>query len=144
MVADRRLWIDQDGKLCEAPPSVGMVLAKKGADIFPRHVNEFHLDVVDGVVVQNGKAALSPESTPPALIADRTLFIEQGTHKLVSKKPTEGIKIADKGEKIPRTYVNEYNLSEVDGEIVQKSIPKAPNKAINSAPNKGRGGKSRT
>lgn len=143
MMADRRLWIDQDGKLCEMPPSVGMVLAKKGADIFPRHVKEFNLNVMGGVVMQDGEAALSPESTPPALIADRVLFIQQGTHKLMSKKPKEGIKIADKGEKIPRTYVNEYNLVEVDGKIEQKSIPKAPNKAINSAPNKGRDGKSR-
>ncbi len=143
MVADRRLWIDRKGQLCDTAPSSGMVLAKKGADIFPRHVKEFHLDVVDGVVVQNGEAALSPESTPPALIADRVLFITKITHKLVSKKPKDGIKIADKGEKIPRTYVNEYNLVEVDGEIKQKSIPKAPNKAINSAPNKGRDGKSR-
>lgn len=137
MKAHARLWIDAGGHLCDRPPGGGQLLASgPGADIPPDVAERFHLADVEGRVTQNGKAAQSPDSTIPLLVADRDLFVtSEGV--LVDEKPDAGMKIVDAGWKIPREYEQTYHLEMLDGKVVQKSVPKPANKAIEDAPNKG-------
>ena len=136
MTAHSRLWIDDQGRLCETPPTQGVLLATEGQRLSGRLIAEHDLEEKDGKIRQKGKAAATPKSTPDALIADRTLWVtSKGV--LTDSSPTKGIKIADKGEKIPRGYVVSHNLKETDGKIVQKSITKPENKMDSQGKNKG-------
>jgi len=136
MVAHTRLWIEDNGQLTDAPPSRGVLLAPNGGDIPARFVERYHLSVVDGKVVQKGKPAKTPKSTPDPLIADRDLWVtSEGA--VVEEKPSEGgNKIATNGEKISRGYVTMHNLISSDGKIVQKSIAKPKDKMMRRPPNK--------
>lgn len=137
MKAHTRLWIDHRGRLCDQPPTSGVMIATGGGDIAERFVRAHDLTVVDGKVVQRTRPTLSPDSTPEPLVADRLLYVT-ADGGLVDRKPKEGgVKIASKGEKIPRGYVTMHNLEVKDGKIIQKSIPKPPDKARRNAPNKG-------
>lgn len=136
MTAHSRLWIDSNGRLCETPPSGGVLLATEGQRLSSRLITAHGLEEKNGKVRQNGKAALSPKSTPDALIADRTLWIDvKGT--LTDEPPPHGVKIADKGERIPRGYVVMHNLSMKDKRVVQKAITKPDNKMDSQGKNKG-------
>jgi len=136
MVAHARLWIDSKGRLCETPPSGGVLLATEGQRLSDRLIAAHGLEEKSGKVAQNGKAALTPKSTPDPLIADRTLWVDSaGT--LTDSPPAHGVKIADSGEKIPRGYVAMHNLRERDGVIVQKAITKVENKMDAQGKSKG-------
>ncbi len=138
MKADRRLWIDDKEQLTDTPPSRGILIAAKGADIFPRHIEAYNLSVIDGRVCQGGKPARSPKSSPDRLVAHRDLFITKEGELRVKPPGDRGFKIADKGDKIQIEYVQNYGLLVNEkGEVVQKKTPKAPNKQREAAPNKG-------
>jgi len=139
MKADRPLWIDDKGRLCDAPPSSGIKIAGvAGFDIPQRFVDLYALDIKAGRVVQKGREPISPKSTPDAIVADRDLWID--SDGALSDDPIpegSGIKIASKGEPVSSYYVKEHGLAEKDGQIVQtKAVKKAENKAVESAPNK--------
>ena len=135
MVAHKRLWADSDGVLCDQPPSSGTLLAKQDADIPERFVRLYNLVERDGRVTQNGKAAISPETTPDALIADRDLWVTKAG--VVVDKPPEAtaVRVAVAGEKIARGYQAEHGLIARDGRVVQKGAPQA--KAVKAPQNKG-------
>lgn len=136
MLAHTRLWIDEKGRLCATPPSSGQLLATKGQDI-PGHVaDRYNLSTVDGEVLQNGKPALTPKSTPDALIADRDLWVQKGGKLLDETPETGGVRLAVKGERVPRGYVVMYNLMMRSGRVVQKAVRKAENKMVAGAANK--------
>ena len=144
MKADRPLWIDgRTKKLCDRPPSTGYKIAGTAGQGIPGNIiAEFDLRLVDGKVTQGGEPAASPESTPPALVADRELHADDnGT--LFDEAQGTGIKIADPGKKIPVEYIRRYNLEIEEGRVVQKKKPnlkktdEPDNKAAKKAPNKG-------
>jgi hypothetical protein len=140
MKAHARLWIDAGGNLCDRPPGAGLLIASaKGADIRQRFVDRYHLTQEGGVVRQNGKDPRSPESTIPLLVADRDLFVTSDGVLVDAKPERGGMKIADANWKIPREYEQGYNLEMRDGKVVQKSVPKPPNKSIEDSPNKSGG-----
>lgn len=129
MKAHTRLWIDHRGILVDAPPSTGYLVAMNGQDVPQRFIDAYGLEMMDGKVVQRGKEAETPKSTPDALIADRDLFVTR-KGELVDEKPEDGIFITEKGAKVITEYVNAYNLEEQDGRIVQKEMPPAKNKKM--------------
>ena len=143
MKADRPLWIDSKGVLCDRPPSTGYKIAGiAGQGITAHIVRKFNLTETDGKVTQGGEAAESPESTPPPMIADRELHADDnGT--LYDEPQGTGYKIADAGRKIPVEYIRRYNLEIEEGKVVQKKKPnlkkkdEPDNKAAEKAPNKG-------
>ena len=49
---------------------------------------------------------------------------------------TGGVRLAVKGEKVPRGYVVMYNLRERNGRICQKAVRQAENKMVAGAANK--------
>ena len=143
MKADRPLWIDAKGNLCDRPPSTGYKIAgNTGQDISGSIMQKFGLSIAGGKVVQHGEAAKSPESTPPPMIADRELFADKDG-ELFDEPQGTGIKIADPGKKIPVEYIRRYSLAVEGGKVVQKKKPdqkkKEPveNKAVDKMPNKG-------
>lgn len=128
MIAHARLWIDDDGVLCDAPPSGGVMIATAGAEVPPRFVIEHRLTERDGKVVQQGHGTRHPKSKEAAIFADRQLYV--GKDGVLSDvKPVGGMAIAAEGEKISPHYVQAYNLTEKDGKVVQKRKPKTDNKA---------------
>lgn len=134
MVAHTRLWIDDSGKLTDAPPSRGVLVAKNGMEIPPAVAKRHGLSVIDGRVVQGGKPAATPKSTPDALIADRTLWVDADG---VLSDSGPGVKLADAGEKIPRGYQVEHKLFERDGRVEQKAAKRPADKAVKAPANKG-------
>ena len=136
MVAHSRLWIDTKGRLCETPPSGGVLLATEGQRLHDREIEAHGLEEKGGKVRQKGKAAARPQSTPDALIADRTLWVDS-KGVLTDTPPGHGVKIADKGEKIPRGYVVMHNLRDKDGVVAQKAVTKVDNKMDSQGKNKG-------
>ncbi len=113
-----------------------MLLATEGQRIHEKLVDAHGLQEKGGKIVQNGKAALTPKSTPDPLVADRTLWVDSDG-VLTDTPPAHGVKIADSGEKIPRGYVAMHNLSDRDGKIVQKAITKVENKMDAQGKSKG-------
>lgn len=141
MKSDRALWIDSQGRLCDAPPAVGSgikIASIAGVEI-PAHVEkEFNLSIKGDRVVQKGKEPVTPKAPAP-LIADRDLWLtSEGV--LVDKEPEKGINIAGKGEKIPAYYVSEHNLVDSAGKISQKGVAKADTKQAAKPKNKGGSG----
>jgi len=126
--------------LCDAPPSTGYQIAgTKGAPIPAYVVKKFGLAMVDGLVTQGGELPRSPVSTQPRLVSDRELFVD-ADGVLYDAPQATGIKLVSAGVRIPMEYVRRYNLATVEGKIMQKSIPKVENKAVDGVPNKGKRG----
>lgn len=139
MKAHTLLWIDGKGRLCDAPPTAGIKIAAFVGDTIPEYIVKRHdLEVQGGKVVQKGHEALTPKSTPDALIADRTLYVNNDG-ELVESAPAHGIKLADEGEVIATFYVVQHHLGIKDGKVVQKQKPKPDNKAVETSPDKRRG-----
>ena len=136
MIAHTRLWTDDKGRLCATPPLTGRLLAVKGQDIPAPVAARYHLSTVDGEVRQKGKSALTPKSTPDALVADRDLWVAKGGELLDEIPKTGGVRLAVAGEKVPRGYVVMFNLMEHNGKICQKAARKADNKMVAGAANK--------
>lgn len=136
MIAHARLWTDDQDRLCSTPPTTGRLLAAKGQDIPAPVADRYHLSTVDGEIRQNGKPALTPKSTPDALIADRDLWVAKGGVLLDETPKTGGVRLAVKGEKVPRGYVAMYNLIARNGKICQKAARRADNKMVAGAANK--------
>tara|TARA_Y100000310_G_scaffold340684_2_gene437320 strand:+ start:1609 stop:2115 length:507 start_codon:yes stop_codon:yes gene_type:complete len=142
MKADRPLWIDEKGALCDAPPSRGYKIAGTAGQPIPGHiVKACELSEEGGRVMQRGELPRSPASTPAPLVADRDLFADADCN-LHDEPQATGIKIAEAGRKIPVEYMLRYQLGVEDGKIVQKGTVKkeeAPeNKAAPKPPNKSR------
>ena len=136
MVAHTRLWIDDDGKLTDAPPSRGVLIARNGGDIPERFIKTYHLSLFEGRVVQNGKPAKTPKSTPDALIADRALWVTKDGVVVDEKPAPDAVQIATAGEKIPRGYQVAHKLVIHEGRVVQKQAPKPVNKMAKAATTK--------
>lgn len=141
MKADRPLWIDSQGRLCESPPATGYKIAGvEGVDIPEHVVQQFGLTVTDGRITQGGKVRAPKQ--PARMVADRELFADS-SGKLYDTPQGTGIKIADAGRKIPVEYVRRYNLSIEGDRVVQKNAPDltpdkdAVTKAVEAPPNKG-------
>jgi hypothetical protein len=140
MKADRDLWLDDKGTLCDRPPTTGMKLAMKGAEINARLVRDHALHEEMGQVLQSGNHPKSPNSTPPPVVADRLLFITN-KGELTDIRPNRGIKIADAGQRISSYYVCEYSLyAAKDGTVKQRSTSKP--KTASQARTSGKGKKS--
>ena len=124
MKANKPLWIDSNGVLCDAPPSTGIKIAGvKGYAIKLEIIKKFDLVLVDGAVTQKGKDIKSPKTTAPKLIADRELFANEDG-EIFDDPQSTGIKVCSVGDKIPREYILRYNLFiDSDGDIAQKSLP---------------------
>jgi len=142
MKADRPLYVDSKGVLCDTPPATGYKLAgTKGQDIPSNIVEKFGLVLRSGKITQNGKAAKSPQSTPSPIIADRDLFADKDG-ELFDEPQATGIKIADAGKKIPTEYIRRYSLEVKKDKVIQKkkgtkkSGP-VENKEAGTAENKG-------
>ena len=61
MIADRPLWINEEGCLCDAPPSPGIKVAGvRGIEIPDYIVRKYGLEKVNGKVTQ--KLAVEPEN----------------------------------------------------------------------------------
>jgi len=135
MIADRTLYIDEHGALVDAPPQSGLQLGNAGADIPPKLVQLYGLELHDGKVWQRGKPPKEGKpSTPPPMIADRDLFIDHDGTLAES-----GVKIASAGGEVAQFYINEYRLELRDEKVAQKARKGMPNKAVADAPNKGGG-----
>lgn len=131
MVAHTTLWIDAKGVLVDGPPASGMKLPAGGE--IPQHLaKRFELELVDGKIVQHGRAARAQApSTPPPMIADRDLFLApDGT------LADTGVKIVSAGAEVAMHYISEYGLEQKDGKVVQKARKAPANKSIEDPPNK--------
>lgn len=131
MVTRERLWLDNKGQLCATPPVTGVLLAAPGQDIPAPIADEHQLSVgKGGAILQSGRPARRPKSSPDAIIADRSLWVTP-EGELVDEPPAiGGVKLAEVGEKVPLGYVVAHKLSVKNGKVVGgKSRPKPTNKA---------------
>jgi len=136
MIANARLWLDDKDRLCSTPPTTGRLLAVKGQEIPAPVATRYNLSTVDGEILQKGKPAQTPKSTPDALIADRDLWVAKGGVLLDEIPVTGGVRLAVAGEKVPRGYVVMYGLVEHNGRICQKAVRATYNKMVAGAANK--------
>lgn len=140
MKADRPLWADLKGRLCDAPPSTGFQLAAfAGQEIHVRLVQRYGLQEIDGKVVQPGQEIQHPVSTPPPMVADRELFATPDL-QLHDSEVAGSIKLCDAGAEIPQEYIDRYGLREKEGKIVATKAVKQPENKMVAQPENKRGG----